>query len=177
MITIGLFYGSTTGNTEESAMAIAQALRTVQGVAVDIHEISTKTVGAIVNYDRLIFGVPTWDVGELQSDWDMVLLKLQSLNFTGKMLALFGHGDSIGYPDTYQDAIGILGTACLEQGADLVGWWAADGYKFDESQALMEGMFMGLALDDNETEKAADRIQAWVEQLIVEFALLTLEDA
>jgi flavodoxin I len=177
MITIGLFYGSTTGNTEESAKAIAQALGTVQGVAVDVHEISAKTVGAIVNYDRLIFGVPTWDIGELQSDWDTVMLKLQSLDLTGKQLALFGHGDNIGYPDTYQDAIGILGTACLDQGAELVGWWPADGYKFDESQALVDGMFMGLALDDNETEKAADRIQTWVEQLIEEFTLLTVEDA
>jgi len=176
MTKIGLFYGSTTGNTEESALAIAKALQTVAGVTVELHEISPKTVGAIVGYERLIFGIPTWDIGELQLDWDTVLPTVQTLDFTGKKLALFGHGDCYGYPDTYQDAMGILAIACLEQGADLVGLWPADGYEFDASQALVEGMFMGLALDDNERAKSPERIQQWVQLLIEEFALLAVAE-
>ncbi|MEM7125941.1 MAG: flavodoxin [Chloroflexota bacterium] len=171
MTKIGIFYGSNTGNTEESAEAMEKALANVPGATVEVLEISGTTVGKIPDYDKLIFGIPTWYVGEIQEDWDAVLPELKEMDLTGKQVAIFGHGDMYGYPDTYQDAIGIVGEICLEIGTDLVGWWSTDGYEYDESIAEVDGMFMGLSLDDHQTELHDERIEQWIQQLIVEFAL------
>jgi len=171
MTKIGVFYGSSTGNTEGAALAIAEGLRAVPDVTVEVIEISRKTVEQLTHFPKLVLGIPTWDIGELQEDWISALPLVEQLNFTGQQVALFGFGDQYGYPDTYQDAIGILGRLCAERGADIVGFWPTDGYEFDESLAVEEGMFMGLALDDNHRKLNPDRIKAWVQQLIVEFEL------
>jgi flavodoxin I len=177
MFHIGIFYGSSTGNTDAAANEIADTLQTLANCSVDLFEISKKNVGKIAEYDKLIFGVPTWDIGQLQEDWENVLPLLEELDLTGKQVALFGCGDQYGYPDTYQDAIGILGRSCAERGAILVGYWPTDGYEFDESLALHDGLFMGLALDDNQRELTSPRIQQWVQQLIQEFDLVAAEVA
>lgn len=174
MMKIGLFYGSSTGNTEDAAKRIAAVLRTVSGVSVDLFEISHKNIDKLPQYAKLILGVPTWDIGELQEDWARLLPFFQQLDLTGKQVALFGCGDQYGYPDTYQDAIGLMAQHCRDQGATLVGAWPTTGYDFTESQALEDGRFLGLALDDNQRKLTPSRIQTWVQQLIEEFALLVI---
>ena len=48
---------------------------------------------------------------------------------------------------------------------------SVDGYKFDESEAVRDGKFVGLPLDaDNESEKTEPRISAWIEQIKPHFA-------
>lgn len=168
---IGIFYGSSTGNTEAAALAIAEALQTLPGVGVDVFEISRKTVEKLTLYTRLILGVPTWDIGQLQDDWAAVVPALRKMNLTNKQIALFGCGDQYCYPDSYQDAIGIMAKICRDQGATLVGRWPTTDYEFDDSLALEDEMFLGLALDDNQKELTADRIQSWVQQLIEELDL------
>jgi len=44
----------------------------------------------------------------LQSDWEDFYDELDNIDFTGKKVAYFGEGDSVGYPDTFQDAMGML---------------------------------------------------------------------
>lgn len=171
MVKIGLFYGSSTGNTADAAKQIAVALCTVSGVSVDLFEISHKNIDKLPQYAKLILGIPTWDIGELQEDWARLLPFFQQLDLTGKQVALFGCGDQYGYPDTYQDAMGLMAQHCRNQGATLVGAWPADGYDFMESQAVEDGRFLGLALDDNQRKLTPKRIQIWVQQLIEEFAL------
>jgi flavodoxin I len=169
MTSIGIFYGSSTGNTEAAAMAIAAGLRAVPGVTVEVIEISRKTVEKLTHFPKLILGIPTWDIGELQEDWDRVMPEIEGMNFTGQQVALFGCGDQYGYPDTYQDADCIL--VGVERGAELVGYWPTDGYDFEESLAVEGDMFLGLALDDNQKKLTPSRIKAWVQQLIDEFQL------
>jgi flavodoxin I len=67
MAKVGLFYGSTTGKTEAAAEAIQAALGGEN--VVELHEISDVSE-ELADYDCLIIGCPTWDVGELQSDWE-----------------------------------------------------------------------------------------------------------
>ncbi len=56
--------------------------------------------------------------------------------------------------------------AAQEAGATLVGAVPTDGYTFDDSDAVVDGKFVGLALDDvNEDDQTAGRIDAWVAQL------------
>jgi len=175
MIQIGIFYGSSTGNTEAATIAIDEALRALPNVAVDIFEISHKAVTKITDYDKLMFGAPTWDIGQLQNDWELVEPVLETLDLTGKQVALYGCGDQLCYPDSYQDAIGILAEICLERGATLVGRWPIVGYDFEDSLAVEDGMFLGLALDDNQQELTPGRIQTWVQQLVEEFDLAPVQ--
>lgn len=168
---IGLFYGSSTCYTEMSAEKIQQYFGQEN---VDLYNIADTALTEIEHYKYIIFGIPTWDYGELQEDWEAVWEQIDSLTFTGKTVALFGLGDQIGYPDWFLDAMGYLHNKVLLLGATVTGYWPNKGYTFDESQALTSDktQFLGLALDDeNQFEQTDKRIAMWCEQLKAEFQL------
>jgi flavodoxin, long chain len=111
-------------------------------------------------------------VGELQADWDGFYPELDSIDFSGKKVAYFGCGDQVGYSDNFMDAVGILETKISERGGQTVGYWSTDGYDFNESKAVRDEGFVGLALDeDNQPEMTKDRIQKWCVILKSEFGL------
>ncbi|MDE5285067.1 MAG: flavodoxin domain-containing protein, partial [Candidatus Blochmannia sp. A2] len=56
-------------------------------------------------FNYLIFGIPTWYYGEVQSDWDDFLPILQNINFLNKNVALFGCGDQEDYSEYFCDAL------------------------------------------------------------------------
>jgi flavodoxin I len=167
---VGVFYGSSTGNTEEFAKDIANQLRERTGAQVNLINVSGIKPEQLAEYDNLIVGCPTWDVGELQSDWDRLHRKLGSLRLDGKKIAQFGCGDPVSYPDTFQDALGILGKDFRERGATLVGLWSTEGYDFEASLGVEDDQFLGLALDyDNDFKAIKAQITQWVEQISNEF--------
>ncbi len=171
MAKIGLFFGSSTGNTENAAEQIKQLLE-ARSLEVSYFNVSVDPVKAMEEYDNLILGIPTWDIGELQEDWDNIWGELDGLNLAGKKVAIFGQGDQRGYPATFQDCIGMLGRKMRERRATLVGFTSTEGFNFDESQGVEDGKFMGLSLDDDNQRDLTDgRVSAWVEQLVQEFAL------
>jgi flavodoxin I len=170
---IGLFFGSSTGNTAGAADTLVAALQAIPDVTVDMYEISKKNLERINQYTKLVFGCPTWNIGELQDDWALVMTDFEKLNLAGKQVALFGYGDQYAYPDSYQDALGIIALACVDSEANLVGFWPADGYEFERSQAVYEDMFVGLALDDSQMAQAPEIIQHWVDQVAIEMGLYT----
>jgi flavodoxin I len=166
---IGLFYGTQTGKTESAAEIIRDAFG---GDVVTLHDISQADVADFAEYECLIIGSPTWNIGELQSDWEGIYPDLDEVDFTGKMVAYFGTGDQIGYADNFQDAMGILEEKISQQGGKTVGYWPTDGYDFGASKAVRNGKFCGLALDDdNQSDLTDERIQAWVSMLKTEFSL------
>ena len=128
----------------------------------------------MVQYDFLILGIPTWDYGELQEDWETHWDELDQIDFTGKQVAVYGLGDQVGYPEWFQDALGYLWAKVKNQGATMVGAWPNEGYTFDESKALSEdqSQFVGLALDDeNQLDLTDDYIERWCQQICAEFGL------
>ncbi len=168
---IGLFYGSSTCYTEMSAEKIQQCFGQEN---LDLYNIANTELTEVDNYQYIIFGIPTWDYGELQEDWEAVWDEIDTLTFSGKTVALFGLGDQIGYPDWFLDAMGYLHNKVLLLGATITGYWPNEGYTFDESQALTSDktQFLGLALDDeNQFEQTDARIAAWCKQLKVDFHL------
>jgi flavodoxin I len=170
MSKIGLFYGTQTGNTELLAGAIQEALG--GDSAVDMYDVADASTDDFSSYDILILGCPTWNIGELQSDWDGLLEELDAVDFQGKKVAYFGPGDQVGYSDNFQDAIGIIETAISKLGGTTIGYWPIEGYDFNESKAVRGDKFVGLALDDdNQPEMTDDRIKAWVQQLKSELSL------
>jgi flavodoxin I len=171
MAKIGLFYGSTTGKTGAAAEAVQEALGG-EGV-VDLHEIADVDHSSFADYDRIIIGCPTWDIGGLQADWEGFYEDdLDNVDFSGKKVAYFGTGDQVGYADNFQDAMGILEEKISSLGGETVGHWSTDGYEHEASRADQGGKFVGLALDeDNQSELTDERIQGWATQLKSEFSL------
>lgn len=171
MTKIGLFYGSTAGTTAEAAEHIKEAFDVFEEGLVEIHDIATCDLETMYDYEKLIIGVPTYNIGELQDDWYFVFDDLSNVVLTGMQVAVYGLGDQYTYPYSFQDAIGILGRRLRDEcGAELVGYWPIEGYDFEDSAGVEDGKFMGLALDDDgQPELNEQRIQAWVKQLITEF--------
>jgi flavodoxin I len=170
MAKVGLFYGTQTGNTETIAELIQKELGG-DGV-VDLHDISSSEIGDFDDYECIIIGCPTWNVGELQADWEGFSDELENIDFNGKKVAYFGAGDQIGYADNFQDAIGILEEKIASLGGKTVGYWPTDGYDFNESKAVRNGKFVGLAIDeDNQSDLTDSRVKTWVSQLKREFGL------
>ncbi len=169
---IGLFYGSTTGTTELVAEKIQHCWQELHGEKFPIVNISDiDSPVQLLNYDHLILGVPTWNVGRLQDDWAIFFPHFDEMDFSGKQVALFGVGDQYGYPENFQDALGILGDKLRERGATLVGLWDVTGYEFDYSRGVENGRFLGLAIDEvSQAELTASRIQQWVAQISQQFA-------
>lgn len=162
----GIFYGSTTGSTESVARLIADKL----GVApADVHEVSKVDVALVESYDALILGTSTWGDGELQDDWYDGLKVLQGAHLSGKVVALFGCGDSESYSDTFCDAMGLLYEGLKDSGCTFVGAVDDSDYTYSASVAAADGKFVGLALDDvNESDRTDDRVSAWAAQLQAE---------
>lgn len=168
---IALFYGSSTCYTEMAAEKIRDQLGSD---LVDLFNVADEPLITALFYDRIILGIPTWDYGELQEDWEEIWAEIEELDFHGKTVAVFGLGDQIGYPEWFQDALGYLHHKVARQGANMVGYWPNQGYEFEASKALSDDghRFVGLALDEeNQFDQTASRIQQWCEQLRREFAL------
>ncbi len=171
MAKIGLFYGTQTGYTQTAAEMIQKEFGG-EGI-VELYDISKVEPSDFEQYANIIIGSPTWNVGQLQDDWDNFYEnELDNIDFSGKKVAYFGEGDQDGYADSFQDAMGILEEKISEQGGETVGYWSTEGYDFSESRAVRDGKFVGLALDeDNQSDLTEERIKTWVAQLREEFGI------
>jgi flavodoxin len=70
-------------------------------------------------YDVLILGIPTWDFGEIQEDWEAVWDQLDTLDLQDKIVALYGMGDQLGYGEWFLDALGMLHDKLATKGVKL----------------------------------------------------------
>ena len=155
-----VIYGSSTGTCEVIAEKIASKLGCE---AVNVQDL---TADIITNHQNLILGTSTWGAGELQDDWYDGLKTLQSSDLKGKTIAIFGCGDCATYSDTFVGGMGELYNGIKDSGAHFIGSVATDGYTFDDSEAVINGKFIGLPLDDiNEDDKTDIRIETWLAQV------------
>lgn len=153
-------YGSSTGTCESIAEQIASKL------GVEAINVTDLTAEVISSNDNLLLGTSTWGSGELQDDWYDGLEVLKSADLSGKTVALFGCGDAEGYSDTFCGALAELYNVVKDGGANLIGEVSTEGYTFDDSEAVVDDKFVGLALDDvNEDDKTESRIDAWLESI------------
>lgn len=163
MKSIAIIYGSSTENTKNAADIIAEQLSDYTPTIVDVYDGDEE---AFLSHDVLILGVSTWGVKDLQDDWSDFYNRFIKLDLSGKTIALFGLGDAFIYPDSFVDAIGILYEALLDKDCKIIGHVAPDDYQFDYSRALVDDMFVGLPLDDdNDPSLTEERIIKWVESL------------
>ena len=167
MSKIALVYGSSTGNTEKVARQIQNFLADHE---VDLYNVQECGVDFYSDYDNIIFGVSTWGEGDLQDDWDSYEKKFAQIDLSGKTVALFGLGDQEEYSDNYLDAMGSVYDIVIKNGASVIGAWENTGYDFDESTALRDGVFVGLALDEDNQSKLTDaRVTQWLGEILPSF--------
>lgn len=120
----------------------------------------------VKEYEALLLGTSTWGDGELQDDWYDGVKVLKESDLKEKTIALFGCGDAESYCDTFCDGMGIIYEDIKDSGCTIVGKVSAKDYSFSSSIAVIDGMFVGLALDDiNESDKTEERIDAWVSDI------------
>ena len=160
MAKIGVFYGSTTGVTEEVANKISAKLDNA-----DVYNIAGN-LEKMNDYDVIIMGTSTWGYGDLQDDWQGVFDDMPSLNLSGKKVAYFGTGDQSSFSDTFIDGIGIIHEKIKDNGVILIGETETDGYTFDGSRGVEDGKFLGLAIDEvNQSDLTDERVEKWTEEI------------
>lgn len=157
-----IIYGTSTGVCEDLANRIGTKL----GVD-NIINVTNLDDNVIADNENLILGTSTWGAGEVQDDWYDGLKIIKSANLNGKTVALFGCGDSESYPDTFVGGMAEIYHAVTDAGAQVIGAVATEGYTFDDSESVVDGKFVGLALDEvNEDGKTDERIDAWVAEIL-----------
>lgn len=163
MSKIGLFYSFNSHKTKKIGEMIAEMLG--EGVT---ESVNAETVDGeqFLKYDRLILGVPTWFDGELPNYWDEFVPALEELDLTGKKIAIYGLADQVGYPENFGDAVGLMARLLRSLGAVIVGETSPEGYRYESSKALENGMFLGLILDqENQGRLTEERLKNWLESI------------
>ena len=160
MSKVGIFYGTTTGVTEDIAHRIADKIDGADIFNIDGNE------DKLNDYDVLLLGASTWGFGDLQDDWQTVLDELSNLDLKGKKVGYFGTGDQGTFADTFIDALGIINDEIKKTGATIIGQTSTEGYEFSESRAVLYVNFLGLVVDViNQPDLTDEIIDDWVEEI------------
>ncbi len=178
MARIGIFFGSTSGKTRKVAKMIKK--RFDDATMADPVNVNRASADDLAAYDFLILGTPTMGQGQLpglsadcdEESWEEALPRFAGIDFTGKTVAIFGLGDQVSYANEFLDAMIEIYDFVTERGARVVGSWPTEGYEFNTSQAVLDGRFVGLALDlDNQSEQTTARVESWLQQIAADFGL------
>ena len=177
MARIGIFFGTDSGSTRLVAKKIAKQIkeRLGDGVAAKPVNVNRATPEDLCGYQALILGTPTYGDGVLpgvangteDASWLEFLPGLMGRDFRGVRIALYGLGDQETYPRHFCDAMAELHGFFAATGAELVGGCPSEGYAFTRSKAVVEGRFIGLALDQHLQHLLTDeRIAAWLDAVL-----------
>ena len=169
---IAIFFGPLNGSVHRIAKLVASKIGAEK---VDLIHIASATAADLDKYTKIIFGISTigkdtWQQKFDNTDWSHFFPVVTSFDFTGKRVAIFGLGDHITYAYHFVDSMGLLGKAIRNQGGEIFGKVSTDGYTFQDSEAIVEGKFIGLPVDEDfESELTEERVSAWIESLMKEF--------
>ncbi|WP_299582047.1 flavodoxin [uncultured Sunxiuqinia sp.] len=172
MSKIGLFFGPEKGSVHRAAEKVAAAIGTDK---VDLVSVNDASAADLEKYDKIIFGISTvgketWDSEYSNTDWSKFFPEVSKASYDGKVIAIFGLGDHITYPAHFVNAMGRLAKELNKQNAKIVGAVDPAGYEFEESEALIDGKFIGLPLDEDfEPELSDERIGKWLESIKNDF--------
>jgi flavodoxin I len=174
MSKIGLFFGPEKGSVHR----VAEKVKTALGEQnVEMISVNDAILSDLEKYDLIIFGISTvgketWDSNYSNTDWSKFFPNISKVDFSGKTVAIFGLGDHITYASYFVNAMGVLAKDLLKNGATIVGKVDPSGYEFDESEAIFDGMFIGLPIDEDfEPELTDERVASWTKSIKPAFGL------
>ena len=168
MSKIGLFFGPSKGSVHRVADKIKNAIGEDK---VELVSVKDADLSDIKRFDKIIFGISTvgketWNSEYSNTDWSLFFPKAASADYTNKTVAIFGLGDHITYSSHFANAMGMLAKEIIKKNAVIVGQVATEGYEFDDSEAVIDGKFIGLPIDEDfEPEKTDERIANWLNEL------------
>ncbi len=158
-------------NTKKSAKIAEKIKEEFNDESIEMVNAEEITEDEFASFDQLILGVSTWFDGELPNYWDEFVPALEDMDLKGKKIAIFGLGDQKGYPENFQDGMGLMAEILEEKGAKIVGFTSTEGYTYERSRAERGDQFTGLSLDlENQSSKTNSRITEWIKQLKNEFS-------
>lgn len=174
MSKIGLFFGPLKGSVQRVAEKVKVAFgeQNIEMISV-VHADATD----LEKYDKIIFGISTvgketWDQDFSNNDWSKFFPNISKIDYSGKTVAIFGLGDHITYSSYFVNAMGALGKELMENGAILVGQVDPVSYEFDDSEAIIDGKFIGLPIDEDfQPELTDERVTNWVKTIKLAFGL------
>lgn len=159
---IGIFYGTTSGKTAAIVEEIEFNLKKLDFETFNVAD----GIQNITEFENLILVTPTYQVGELQKDWDLRKEELKKIDFTGKKVGLVGLGNQFAFGESYADGMRILYDIVKENGAKVVGFTSSLGYSYQETNSVIDGNFIGLALDEaHQDDLTPDRIENWITEI------------
>jgi flavodoxin I len=169
---IGIFFGPLDGSVHRIAKLVASKIGPGK---VDLIHITDASAKDLDKYSRIIFGISTvgrdtWEQKFDNIDWTIFFHVVNSYDFTDKKVAIYGLGDHITYAYHFVDAMGLLGKTVIRQGGKILGRVGTESYTFQDSDAIIDGQFIGLPIDEDfEPELTEGRVSAWIDSLMKEF--------
>lgn len=176
MSKIGLFFGPENGSVHRVAEKVKAAIGDNIVEMVSVHHAS---VADLEKYDKIIFGISTvgketWDSEYSNTDWAKFFPEIAKADYTGKRIAIFGLGDHVTYPSHFVNAMGRLYKEIkrVSPNAEIVASVDSSVYDFEESEAVIDGKFVGLPVDEDfEPELTDERVVAWATKVKSAFGL------
>jgi flavodoxin I len=165
---IGIFFGPLKGSVNKVASIIANELGSNGTELIPVKGVNASD---IERFSKIILGISSigrdnWDAQHNDTDWDLFLTHIESINWKGKTVAIFGLGNQVSYADNFVDSMGWLYERLAKLDANIVGSTSTTGYRFNGSDAVKNNKFVGLAIDeDNEQELTLSRVKNWIEDL------------
>ncbi len=169
MSKIGIFFGTDTGSTRLVAKKIYSLLGAE--IADKPKNINRTRLDELLQYDALILGTPSYGVGEMpglavgcqEANWAEFAPYLDGVDLVGKRVAMFGLGHQERYAARFASSLIQLYRLFYGYGAEIVGRWSTEGYRFEHSDAIIDNQFVGLVLDQRgEPHMTDQRLQAWL---------------
>ncbi|HAR39450.1 MAG: flavodoxin [Bacteroidetes bacterium GWD2_45_23] len=162
---IAILYGSSGGNVT----SVARQVQDLFDGNADIYNVMEVSLEEIKDYTYYIIGTSTTGIGDLQDDWEGFLPSFSRLDFTGKKAAIFALGDSASYSTSFAESMKVVFDE-IQDKVQIVGRVPDEGYTYDDSTAVIDGLWVGLPIDeDNEYDLTQERLEKWVESLKQEF--------
>ncbi|WP_221801592.1 flavodoxin [Oceanobacter mangrovi] len=172
MSQIGIFFGTDTGTTRLMGKKMAKLLG--DDIAAKPLNINRASIDDLLSYPALILGTATYGEGRLpgletnvrNGSWLEFLPQLEGADFSGKVVALYGLGNQVKYGERYADGMFELYQLFKGMGATIIGDWSTEGYTYQQSKAVVDGRFVGLALDHKTQGLLTEgRMRDWIAQI------------
>lgn len=165
---IALLYWGKGGSTEKVAKLVYNQF---DSEIIDLFDLESFDLKDIEKYEMGILAAPTigadyWEDATSNNLWNKFFRNIEQLDLSKKTVAFVGLGDQVLYPKHFVAGLGLFQKELSKTNVKIIGRWPTDGYDFTESQGEKDGMFYGLAIDEqNQWDITEERVKAWTDQL------------
>lgn len=114
-----ILYASATGNTEEIAYLLQEAINQ-KGIEATMKNLQLDELDALqlIDYDGILFGTYTYDDGNLPFETEVFSDQLAAIDLRGKVVGIFGSGDTAYY--LFCQAVDVMKEKFEETGALVI---------------------------------------------------------